>query len=79
VDTTTNSQGQVVQVASRLGALFGIPQDPWVKALEGTKYSGADREQMRKLFGFLAFCLEQVRGGESAYASLRMRVCVSRP
>lgn len=47
-------------LTSALGSLFGVAQEPWVKAVENTKFRSADREEMKKLFDYLRFCLEQV-------------------
>ncbi|CAI6001480.1 unnamed protein product [Closterium sp. NIES-64] len=61
VEQTTNSKGQVVDVASKLGSVFGLSfNEPWVKALNQTKFASADKQEMRTLFEFLGFCLEQV-------------------
>eukprot|EP00245_Coleochaete_scutata_P001014 TRINITY_DN11240_c0_g2_i1.p1 TRINITY_DN11240_c0_g2~~TRINITY_DN11240_c0_g2_i1.p1 ORF type:complete len:1414 (-),score=393.13 TRINITY_DN11240_c0_g2_i1:774-5015(-) len=60
VDRTTNKAGQVVGVGDALARIFGARREPWVEALMDTKFSGASKDKMRKLFQFLAFCLEQI-------------------
>jgi magnesium chelatase subunit H len=63
VDTTVNSKGQVVNVVDALGSLFGRKKEPWVESLSKTQFKNADREKLKTLFDFLAFCLKQVRVG----------------
>lgn len=63
VDTTVNSKGQVVNVVDALGSLFGRKKEPWVESLSKTQFKNADREKLKTLFDFLAFCLKQVRLG----------------
>ena len=45
---------------SKLAQNFGLAVEPYVKALKGTQFAGTDREELRKLFKYLDFCLEQV-------------------
>lgn len=63
VDTTVNSKGQVVNVVDQLGAIFGRKKEPWVEALSKTEFKNANKEKLKTLFDFLAFCLKQVRRG----------------
>lgn len=61
VEKTTNSNGQVVNVAEKLGTFFGLGRrEPWVEALKKTRFQKADQEKLRTLFDFLNFCLNQV-------------------
>lgn len=39
---------------------LGLSVDPWVRALQGTRFAAADRLQLVELFRFLEFCLNQV-------------------
>ena len=49
-----------VNVAAQMGAFLGLTEDPWVRALKGTQFGQADRVELRTLFGYLDFCLQQV-------------------
>ncbi|AQK47214.1 Magnesium-chelatase subunit ChlH chloroplastic [Zea mays] len=61
VEKTTNSKGQVVNVANNLSKILGFGlSEPWVQYLSATKFVRADREKMRVLFGFLGECLRLV-------------------
>ncbi|WVZ87659.1 hypothetical protein U9M48_034265 [Paspalum notatum var. saurae] len=61
VEKTTNSKGQVVNVASNLSTILGFGlSEPWVQYLSTTKFLRADREKLRVLFGFLGECLKLV-------------------
>eukprot|EP00850_Spirogloea_muscicola_P020228 SM000210S06742 [mRNA] locus=s210:163176:170627:+ [translate_table: standard] len=61
VEKTTNKQGQVVDVANKLGGLFGLGRkEPWVEALSSTQFRNCDEDKLRALFEFLAFCLKQI-------------------
>lgn len=61
VEKTTNSKGQVVNVANNLSKILGFGlSEPWVQYLSTTKFVRADREKMRVLFGFLGECLRLV-------------------
>ncbi|KAK9154868.1 hypothetical protein Sjap_002348 [Stephania japonica] len=61
VETTTNKKGQVVDVSDKLSSFFrfGV-NEPWVDYLSSTKFYQADRNKLRKLFGFLGDCLKLV-------------------
>lgn len=43
-----------------MAAFAGLAVDPWVNGVKGTKFASADRIQLRELFGYLEFCLNQV-------------------
>ncbi|CAD6261781.1 unnamed protein product [Miscanthus lutarioriparius] len=61
VEKTTNSKGQVVNVANNLSNILGFGlSEPWVQYLSTTKFIRADREKLRVLFGFLGECLKLV-------------------
>ncbi|CAL5035904.1 unnamed protein product [Urochloa decumbens] len=61
VEKTTNSKGQVVNVANNLSNILGFGlSEPWVQYLSTTKFIRADREKLRVLFGFLGDCLKLV-------------------
>jgi magnesium chelatase subunit H len=61
VAKTTNKAGQVVNVQNGLANLFGFAKkDPWMDALQNTKFRNVDQAKMTTLFEFLAFCLKQV-------------------
>jgi magnesium chelatase subunit H len=44
-----------------LSKFIGLYVEPWVRALQTTEFAKADREQLVTLFGYLEFCLNQVR------------------
>ncbi|CAG9463514.1 unnamed protein product [Pedinophyceae sp. YPF-701] len=44
---------------SEVGKWFGVSEDPWVAAVRNTKFASADRDELRKLFDFIEFCLTQ--------------------
>uniref|UniRef100_A0A061S850 magnesium chelatase n=1 Tax=Tetraselmis sp. GSL018 TaxID=582737 RepID=A0A061S850_9CHLO len=57
----TGPDGRIRRSAlNNLAQSFGITMEPYVKALQGTKFAGTDRAEMKKLFAYLDFCLEQV-------------------
>jgi magnesium chelatase subunit H len=61
VDRTTNKSGQVVDVAEKIGNLFGLGRkEPWMEVLQSTQFKNVDQTKLRTLFEFLAFCLKQV-------------------
>ncbi|XP_031504289.1 magnesium-chelatase subunit ChlH, chloroplastic [Nymphaea colorata] len=61
VDRTTNKRGQVVDVAEKLGTMFGFGlMEPWVQYLYKTRFLNADKEQLRTLFTYLGECLRLV-------------------
>ncbi|KAK9128724.1 hypothetical protein Syun_017521 [Stephania yunnanensis] len=61
VEKTTNKKGQVVDVSDKLSSIFGFGvNEPWVDYLSSTKFYKADRNKLRKLFGFLGECLKLV-------------------
>ncbi|OEL15948.1 Magnesium-chelatase subunit ChlH, chloroplastic [Dichanthelium oligosanthes] len=61
VEKTTNSKGQVVDVANNLSSILGFGlSEPWVQYLSQTKFIRADREKLRVLFGFLGECLKLI-------------------
>ncbi|XP_047333225.1 magnesium-chelatase subunit ChlH, chloroplastic [Impatiens glandulifera] len=61
VEKTTNSNGQVVDVAGKLSSILGFGlNEPWVEHLSGTKFARADREKLRVLFGYLGECLKLI-------------------
>ncbi|OMO71375.1 CobN/magnesium chelatase [Corchorus olitorius] len=61
VERTTNSKGQVVDVADKLTSILGFGiNEPWVQYLSNTKFYRADREKLRVLFEFLGECLKLV-------------------
>jgi magnesium chelatase subunit H len=39
----------------------GLYTDPYVRALQGSEFASADRNQLITVFNYLEFCLEQVR------------------
>jgi len=43
-----------------IGRLAGKKEDPWVTALQGTPFASADKPEMKKVFDYLNFCLQQV-------------------
>ena len=45
---------------AQLTKSLGMTVEPWVRALQGTPYSSADREELVTLFTYLEFCLTQV-------------------
>ncbi|KAG8371956.1 hypothetical protein BUALT_Bualt12G0016700 [Buddleja alternifolia] len=61
VERSTNSKGQVVDVADKLTSILGFGiNEPWVNYLSNTKFYRADREKLRVLFQFLGECLKLV-------------------
>lgn len=51
----------------------GFYAEPWVRALQGTEFSKADRNDLIETFKYLEFCLTQVSsGGEQG---CRNRIC----
>ncbi|OMO71341.1 CobN/magnesium chelatase [Corchorus capsularis] len=61
VERTTNSKGQVVDVADKLTSILGFGiNEPWIQYLSNTKFYRADREKLRVLFEFLGECLKLV-------------------
>lgn len=61
VNKTTNSKGQVVNVAEKLSTILGFGlQEPWIQYLSKTKFIRADREKLRKLFDYLGECLKLI-------------------
>ncbi|XP_062225104.1 magnesium-chelatase subunit ChlH, chloroplastic [Phragmites australis] len=61
VEKTTNSKGQVVDVANKLSTILGFGlSEPWVQYLSKTKFLRADREKLRVLFAFLGECLKLI-------------------
>ncbi|KAL9252042.1 Magnesium-chelatase subunit ChlH, chloroplastic-like protein [Drosera capensis] len=61
VEKTTNSKGQVVDVANKLSSILGFGlNEPWVEYLSNTKFARANREKLRVLFGFLGECLKLI-------------------
>jgi len=45
---------------SALGALAGLTVDPWLKGVQNTPFKSADRVELKTLFTYLEFCLNQV-------------------
>jgi len=45
---------------TQLMKFSGFYVDPWVRALQGTEFASANREDLINTFGYLEFCLEQV-------------------
>ncbi|VFQ91169.1 unnamed protein product [Cuscuta campestris] len=61
VERTTNSKGQVVDVANKLTSILGFGlNEPWVQYLSDTKFYRVDREKLRVLFQYLGECLKLV-------------------
>ncbi|PIA48460.1 hypothetical protein AQUCO_01400802v1 [Aquilegia coerulea] len=61
VEKTTNSKGQVVDVADKLSSILGFGvNEPWVQYLSDTKFYRADRNKLRTLFLYLGECLKLV-------------------
>lgn len=61
VERTTNDKGQVVNVNGQLTSILGFAlNEPWVQYLSNTRFSRADREQLRTLFAFLGDCLKLI-------------------
>ncbi|KAG5552447.1 hypothetical protein RHGRI_010502 [Rhododendron griersonianum] len=61
VERTTNSKGQVVDVANKLTSILGFGvKEPWVQYLSNTKFYRADRDKLRTLFAFLGNCLKLI-------------------
>ncbi|OVA03446.1 CobN/magnesium chelatase [Macleaya cordata] len=61
VEKTTNSKGQVVDVADKLSSILGFGlNEPWVQYLSNTKFYRADRNKLRTLFEYLGDCLKLV-------------------
>ncbi|GAB2267019.1 hypothetical protein Dimus_002004 [Dionaea muscipula] len=61
VERTTNSKGQVVNVADKLSSILGFGlNEPWVQYLSATKFSRANRDKLRLLFAFLGECLKLI-------------------
>ncbi|KAL5719719.1 magnesium chelatase [Ranunculus cassubicifolius] len=61
VEKTTNSKGQVVDVADKLTSILGFGvNEPWVQYLSDTKFYRADRAKLRTLFLYLGECLKLV-------------------
>eukprot|EP00193_Tetraselmis_chui_P012881 CAMPEP_0177771118 /NCGR_PEP_ID=MMETSP0491_2-20121128/11369_1 /TAXON_ID=63592 /ORGANISM="Tetraselmis chuii, Strain PLY429" /LENGTH=1394 /DNA_ID=CAMNT_0019288541 /DNA_START=132 /DNA_END=4315 /DNA_ORIENTATION=- len=57
----TGPDGRIKRNAMNNFALnLGLTVEPYVKVLQNTKFSSTDRGEMKKLFAFLDFCLEQV-------------------
>jgi hypothetical protein len=55
------SDGRIgTNVVASLGKMFGLSVDPWVKALKGTQFASADRQELIGLFKYLEFCLTQI-------------------
>jgi magnesium chelatase subunit H len=70
VDRTTNKSGQVVDVAEKIGNLFGLGRkEPWMEVLQSTQFKNVDQTKLRTLFEFLAFCLKQVTISQVPFAS----------
>ena len=40
--------------------MFGLIAEPYVRALQGTEFAKADREDIVRLFKYVEFCLEQI-------------------
>ncbi|KAE9455957.1 hypothetical protein C3L33_12129, partial [Rhododendron williamsianum] len=61
VERTTNSKGQVVDVANKLTSILGFGvKESWVQYLSNTKFYRADRDKLRTLFAFLGNCLKLI-------------------
>ncbi|KAK2994523.1 hypothetical protein RJ640_010801 [Escallonia rubra] len=61
VQRSTNSKGQVVEVADKLSSILGFGlNEPWIQYLSNTKFYRADREKLRVCFEFLGNCLKLV-------------------
>ncbi len=61
VKDRTNAEGRVgTNMMSSLAKMTGFYVEPWVRALKGTQFAGASREELVGLFGFLEFCLTQI-------------------
>lgn len=55
------SDGRIgTNMVANLGKMFGLSVDPWVKALKGTQFAAADRQELIGVFNYLEFCLKQV-------------------
>ncbi|EIE24949.1 magnesium chelatase subunit H [Coccomyxa subellipsoidea C-169] len=61
VEDRTDSQGQVsIDSFANIARNFGFQKQPWEEALKGTRFSGANKQQLTSLFTYLENCLEQI-------------------
>lgn len=57
----TGPDGRIKRSAvNSFAQAIGFTVEPYVKALKGTRFAGADRGELKKLFAYLDFCLDQV-------------------
>lgn len=80
VKDRTNSEGRVgTNMISNLAKLTGFYVEPWVRALKGTQFAAASREELVGLFGFLEFCLTQIVQDNELGALTEVRADASAP
>jgi magnesium chelatase subunit H len=59
VEDKTDAEGRV-SLMSKLNFFNMGKKEPWVEALHKAGYTNVDTDPLKKLFGYLEFCLEQI-------------------